>query len=130
MGKSKGFVLGAAVGAIAALFLSPNSGARNREVVAEKAGYYAANGGEIVQRAAEAVRGKGKGLDEEFSPAADDIRDRINAARDRIAEQVTRNRGAQDVEADVTDVAQDILDDVEAPVSAAADDQDAPSEEQ
>ena len=37
----------------------------------------------------------------------DDIREKINEARDRIAEQITRNNAAQEVAADVADVAEE-----------------------
>lgn len=119
MGKGASFIVGAAAGAVAALLLSPNSGARNRELVAEKVDYYSSNGGELFQRATDAVRGKVRDAGEEAKPTTDDIRAKINEARDRIAEQVTRNRGAQDVEADVSDVAQDIAEDTGAAAAEA-----------
>lgn len=105
MSKAVSFIAGAAVGAVAALMLSPNSGEENRRIVAEKATYYSSHGDELFQQAADAVRDKVKGVPEASVATADDIREKINAARDRIAEQVTRNQAAQQVEADVSDVA-------------------------
>lgn len=113
MGKGMTFVAGAAVGAIAALLLSPNSGERNRELVAEKVDYYSSNGSELFQRAGDAVRDKVHPNEQSVPTTTDDIRAKINEARDRIAEQVTRNRSAQDVEADVSDIAQDVAEDTE-----------------
>ena len=105
MTKAVSFIAGAAVGAVAALMLSPNSGEENRRIVTEKATYYSSHGDELFQQAADAVRDKVKGAPEASVATADDIREKINAARDRIAEQVTRNQAAQQVEADVSDVA-------------------------
>lgn len=108
MSKAVSFIAGAAVGAVAALMMSPNSGEENRRIVTEKAAYYTSHGDELFQQAADAVRDKVKGAPEAGAATADDIREKINAARDRIAEQVTRNQAAQQVEqveADVSDVA-------------------------
>ena len=112
MGKGSSFVIGSAVGAtvgvLAALMLSPNSGEKNRELVAEKAGYYSEQGADIFRNAASNIREKINPAEETGTPTADDIRAKINEARDRIAEQVARNTAAKDVEADVADVAEDI----------------------
>ncbi len=108
MNKPFVFIFGAAAGAVAALMLSPNSGERNREIVADKVDYYSAHGEQIFQQAADSVRGKVGGTSEDASAAAaDDIREKINEARDRIAEQITRNNAAQEVAADVADVAEE-----------------------
>lgn len=101
MGKGTSFVIGAAVGAIAALLLTPNSGERNRELVAEKVDYYSAHGGEVFQNAAGTVRDKVRGAGDGATESADDIKRKINEARDRIAEQVTRNREAEEAESGV-----------------------------
>lgn len=106
MGKGTTFVIGAAIGAAAALLFTPNTGARNREVVAEKFDYYTNHGSEAFQNAAGTVRDKVRGVEPNISESADDIKAKINEARDRIAEQVTRNRAAQNVEAEVTDVSE------------------------
>lgn len=110
MNKGLVFIFGAAAGAAAGLLLSPNSGEKNRELVAEKAEYYTANSGEAFQRVADTVRTRVRDAGEDVKPAADEVRVKINEARDRIAEQITRNRAVQDVEADVADVASDIAD--------------------
>lgn len=107
MNKPFIFVFGAAAGAAAALMLSPNSGERNREIVADKVDYYSAHGEQIFQQAADTVRSKVGGADESVPPEADDIRQKINEARDRIAEQITRNSAPQDVAADVADVVEE-----------------------
>ena len=107
MNKPLIFIGGAAVGAITALFLSPNSGERNREIVADKIDYYSAHGEQVFQQTADNVRSKVRSVGETPNPAADDIREKINEARDRIAEQITRNSAAQDVAADVSDVVEE-----------------------
>ena len=107
MNKPVIFAFGAATGAIAALLLSPNSGERNREIVADKVDYYSAHGEQIFQQAADSVRSKVSGADESAQPEADEIRQKINEARDRIAEQITRNSAPQDVAADVADITED-----------------------
>ena len=112
MNKGMTFIVGAAAGAVAALLFSPNTGERNREILAEKVDHYAANGDTLFRRAADNVRDYARNAGEAAKPAADEVREKINAARDRIAEQVTRNRTVQNVEADVADVAEDIADDI------------------
>lgn len=112
MNKGMVFVVGAAAGAVAALLLSPHSGEKNREILAEKVDHFSESGGQLFQRAAETVRDKVHDTGEGVRPAADEIRVKIAEARDRIAEQVTRNRGVQNVEADVADVAEDIAEDI------------------
>ncbi len=107
MNKPLVFVSGAAAGALAALLLSPNSGERNREIVADKIDYYSAHGEQVFQQTADNVRSKVRSVGEMPNPGADDIREKINEARDRIAEQITRNSAAQDVAADVSDVVEE-----------------------
>ena len=124
MNKPLVFTLGAAVGAVAALLLSPNSGERNREIVADKVDYYTAHGEQVFQQTADTVRNKVRGVADVATNAdADDIREKINEARDRIAEQITRNSSVpQDVAADVSDVAADTAADAaEGAAKAAAD---------
>ena len=105
MNKPVVFGIGALAGACAALLLSPNSGERNREIVADKIDYYSAHGEQLIQQTADNVRSKVGGASEPVNVDADDIREKINEARDRIAEQITRNSSPQDVAADVSDVA-------------------------
>lgn len=123
MNKPLVFTLGAAVGAVAALLLSPNSGERNREIVADKVDYYTAHGEQVFQQTADAVRNKVRGVADVATNAdADDIREKINEARDRIAEQITRNSSVpQDVAADVSDVAADAAESVSEAADTAAD---------
>lgn len=122
MNKPLVFICGATLGAIGALMLSPNSGERNREIIADKVDYYTAQGEQAFQQTADAVRSKVRGVTDAGSSDADDIREKINEARDRIAEQITRNSGApQDVAASVSDAAEDAADEVSAAAGAAAD---------
>lgn len=114
MNKGMAFIVGAAAGAVAALLLSPHSGERNREILAEKVEHCSESGEQLFRRAAETMRDRVRDTGQSVRPTADDIREKINEARNRIAEQVTRNRGVQDVEADVADVAEDIADDISA----------------
>lgn len=53
MNKPLVFTFGAAVGAVAALLLSPNSGERNREIVADKVDYYTSHGEQVLQQTAD-----------------------------------------------------------------------------
>ena len=123
MNKPLVFTLGAAVGAVAALLLSPNSGERNREIVADKVDYYTAHGEQVFQQTADTVRNKVRGVADVATNAdADDIREKINEARDRIAEQIARNSSVpQDVAADVSDVAADAAESVSEAADTAAD---------
>ena len=123
MNKPLVFTLGAAVGAVAALLLSPNSGERNREIVADKVDYNTAHGEQVFQQTADTVRNKVRGVADVATNAdADDIREKINEARDRIAEQITRNSSVpQDVAADVSDVAADAAESVSEAADTAAD---------
>lgn len=122
MNKPLVFTFGAAVGAVAALLLSPNSGERNREIVADKVDYYTAQGEQVFQQTADTVRSKMRGAADSANSEADDIREKINEARDRIAEQITRNSSVpQDVAADVSDVAHEAADNVSDAADAAAD---------
>lgn len=108
MNKPLVFTFGAAVGAVAALLLSPNSGERNREIVADRVDYYTAQGEQVFQQTADTVRSKVRGVTDAGGSDADDIREKINEARDRIAEQITRNSTTpQDVDSDVSDATTD-----------------------
>ena len=62
MNKPLVFTFGAAVGAVAALLLSPNSGERNREIVADKVDYYTSHGEQVLQQTADTVRSKVRGV--------------------------------------------------------------------
>ena len=82
MNKPLVFTFGAAVGAVAALLLSPNSGERNREIVADKVDYYTSHGEQVLQQTADTVRSKVRGVADTAGNAdADDIREKINEAR-------------------------------------------------
>lgn len=122
MNKPLVFIFGAACGAIGALMLSPNSGERNRAIVADKVDYYTSQGEQVFQQTADTVRSKVRGVTDSGSSDAADIREKINEARDRIAEQITRNSSnPQDVAADVSDVAENAADAVSEAADKAAD---------
>lgn len=84
-----------------------------------KVDYYTSHGEQVLQQTADTVRSKVRGVADTAGNAdADDIREKINEARDRIAEQITRNSTVpKDVASDVSDVALDAA----AGVSEAAD---------
>ena len=85
MNKPLVFTLGAAVGAVAALLLSPNSGERNREIVADKVDYYTAHGEQVLQQTADTVRSKVRGVaDATNNAAADTAEGAAKAAADAI----------------------------------------------
>lgn len=109
MGRGLFFLIGSAVGAVAALMVSPGTGKENREYVTEKVSEVAEQPVETIREAADTVKEKIQGAQAAApEPAADDIRIKINEARDRIAEQVARNSGVTTtVEAEVTDAAEE-----------------------
>lgn len=78
---------------------------------------------QVFQQTADTVRNKVRGVADVATNAdADDIREKINEARDRIAEQITRNSSVpQDVAADVSDVAADAAESVSEAADTAAD---------
>ena len=134
MNKGGVFVIGAAIGAAAGLLLSPHSGSKNREILNDTVAHYGESAEQVVIRATENLRERRDAVEGGAGvPATEDIRVKINEARDRIAEQVTRNRKVEDVEADVSDVAEaaeDIADDIAAtaPAPAEGDEPAAPAE--
>lgn len=110
MGKFGSFVTGAALGALAALLLAPQSGEQTRAFVAEKANAVAGEAKDFgagfpgtAQEAFKAATQKGQGFvsgaqarvkQAAGQPAeidSDDLREKIEAARKRIAAQVMEN---------------------------------------
>lgn len=110
MAKIGSFITGAAIGALAALLLAPQAGEQTRALVAEKANAVAgeakdlgANLPNAAQDAFQAAKQKGQDLVGDASarvkevsgqPAevdSDDLREKIEAARQRIAAQVMEN---------------------------------------
>ena len=128
MGRILTLIVGAAIGAGAALLYSPNTGTRNRELVAEKLGGTfdqvqqlikdpdaAEKGQEFIQEAAESAKPI-------VSDKNDELREKIEAARKRIAEQIAKNaEGLQDKVVDAEEAADEILDAVEDFIEEAAD---------
>ena len=118
MGKFR-FLLGAATGAAAALLFAPRSGKETRQLIGEKIEDVAdrapepiRNAAEPIVDAAEDVYSKVSGKTADVAPQTDDIKAKIAAARDALAEQITRNHAsATPVEADVEDVTS-TLDDI------------------
>lgn len=123
MGKFATFVFGGLVGAAAALMLSPRTGEENRQVVIEKFNESCPGGAAQIQDKAGVLVGNvaststkvintvvDKGQDiynnitrsqglsdaspEAFAEKNDDLRQKIDAARERIATQVAKNAEA------------------------------------
>ena len=109
MGRISSFVTGAALGVIAALLLAPQTGEQARALVAEKANAvtgeakdFGAGFPAAVQDAIKSAQEKAasltKGAAAPAAPAAsaadDELREKIEAARQRIAAQVAANAEA------------------------------------
>ena len=127
MGRISSFITGAAIGAIAALLLAPQTGEKTRALVAEKANAVAGEAKDFgagfpgtAQDAIKAATQKGQGFvadaqarvkEATGQPAeidSDDLREKIEAARQRIAAQVMENAEASkavDVAADTVETA-------------------------
>lgn len=143
MSKIMPFFVGAAIGAGAALLLAPQAGEQTRAVVTEKANAFASEAKDFTARAQSDPRGtfgemqqKGAAFvkdaqakGQEFAESAqarvkevsgkpaevdaDDLREKIEAARQRIAAQVMENAEqskAVDVESAVEDVKAEVAD--------------------
>ncbi len=104
MATVKPFLIGAVAGAAAALLLAPQSGEQTRALVTEKAGAVASEAKDFgtglpgtAQDVLKTVQDKGMGLVGGAAPAApatadaDELREKIEAARQRIAAQVMAN---------------------------------------
>ena len=129
MGKGSAFLVGGALGAVAALLLTPTTGQQNREKLVHAADTLAGQGQDFVNNAGDTFRNGAdkvshrvqdiannagdnfrngvQSVADQAAPVADDIRIKINEARDRIAEQVAQRRQkAKTVDSDVADVAE------------------------
>ena len=108
MGRISSFVTGAALGVIAALLLAPQTGEQTRALVAEKANAvtgeakdfgagFPASAQDAIKSAQEKAASLTKGA-ASAAPAAsvadDELREKIEAARQRIAAQVAANAEA------------------------------------
>ena len=109
MGRISSFVTGAALGVIAALLLAPQTGEQTRALVAEKANAvtgeakdfgagFPAAAQDAIKSAQEKAASLTKGAAAPAAPAAsvadDELREKIEAARQRIAAQVAANAEA------------------------------------
>ena len=109
MGRISSFVTGAALGVIAALLLAPQTGEQTRALVAEKANAvtgeakdfgagFPASAQDAIKSAQEKAASLTKGAAAPAAPAAsaadDELREKIEAARKRIAAQVAANAEA------------------------------------
>ena len=109
MGRISSFVTGAALGVIAALLLAPQTGEQTRALVAEKANAVTgeakdfgaglpASAQDAIKSAQEKAASLTKGVAAPAAPAAsvadDELREKIEAARQRIAAQVAANAEA------------------------------------
>ena len=112
------FLIGAAIGAGAALLLSPKSGRENRQYLAEKVDVYVNSdqpGAQQIRDAVEKVKpvaadvsSKVKetidSVSETAKPATENVKEKINEARDKIAEQIVNGSSeAKTVQAEVED---------------------------
>ncbi|HAM15844.1 MAG TPA: hypothetical protein DCP91_08315 [Eggerthellaceae bacterium] len=108
MGKIFSFVTGAAIGALAALAFAPQAGEQTRALVAEKAGALAGeakdfgagfpgSAKDLLDKGADMLKdapAKAQGMTGGGAAAAsdnDELREKIEAARRRIAAQVMEN---------------------------------------
>jgi len=108
MGRISSFVTGAALGVIAALLLAPQTGEQARALVAEKANAVTGEAKDFgagfpasAQDAIKSAQEKAASLTKGAAPAApaasaadDELREKIEAARKRIAAQVAANAEA------------------------------------
>ena len=109
MGRISSFVTGAALGVIAALLLAPQTGEQTRALVAEKANAvtdeakdfgagFPASAQDAIKSAQEKAASLTKGVAAPAAPVAsvadDELREKIEAARQRIAAQVAANAEA------------------------------------
>ncbi len=115
MATVKPFLIGALAGATAALLLAPQSGEQTRALVTEKAGAVASEAKDFgaglpgsAQDVLKTVQDKGKSVVNGAAPAApttadaDELREKIEAARQRIAAQVMANAEAGKAAAEET----------------------------
>lgn len=97
-----GFALGAGIGAIIALLYAPRAGVETRAMVSEKVDEYWGQGQELyargVDRATETYESAAGRVNERvsnFKPyvsdRSDELRDKIDVARERIAQEIDRN---------------------------------------
>ena len=108
MGRISSFVTGAALGVIAALLLAPQTGEQTRALVAEKANAVTGEAKDFgagfpasAQDAIKSAQEKAASFTKGAAPAAlaasvadDELREKIEAARQRIAAQVAANAEA------------------------------------
>ena len=108
MGRISSFVTGAAIGVIAALLLAPQTGEQARALVAEKANAVTGEAKDFgagfpasAQDAIKSAQEKAASFTKGAAPAApaasvadDELREKIEAARKRIAAQVAANAEA------------------------------------
>ena len=139
MGRISSFLLGGAIGACVALAFAPKTGEETRALVAEKANAFAGEAMDFgaglpgsAQDAFNSVREKGSSLVSDAQVKAkdvagkasdtnpDELREKIEAARQRIAAQVMEN-AEKAKEADAGEVAAAAADKVEDAAAAAVD---------
>lgn len=112
-----GFIVGGLVGAVVGVLYAPRSGAETRALLADKVDECWGEGRDLYERGVQTVNERAAG----FAPAAamksDELREKIDAARERIATQVAKNAAATcDSIADVEDVVTAVAADVETAV--------------
>ena len=131
MGRISAFLLGGAVGALAALAFAPYTGEKMRALVAEKANAFAEEAKDFgaglpgsAQDAYKAAREKGESFINDAQGKAnetdpDELREKIEAARQRIAAQVMEN--AEKAKGAAADVVEGAAEKVEDAADAVAD---------
>lgn len=106
------FIAGAIVGAGTALMVAPRTGKETRELVAGKINDITDGGAqETINRAKETVNQGKESVANVYeqarataAPVAEDIKIRINEARDRLADQIVKGQSrAKTVDAEVSD---------------------------
>lgn len=139
MAKIGSFITGAAIGALAALLLAPQAGEKTRALVAEKANAVAGEAKDFgvnlpnaAQEAFNSAKQKGQDLVADAQTRAkevtgqpaevdsDDLREKIEAARQRIAAQVMENAEQSKAVEIAAEAAETVAEEVEEAAEAAA----------
>lgn len=82
------FILGGAIGAVLGLLFAPRAGKDSREMLADAAEKYWSDGRELCETGVSKATGAYESGREVAVEKADELRDKIDAARDRLREQV------------------------------------------